>query len=78
MGLREFVANAIHRTVREQSDFVPAMLSEDLRVTVVDEKAIRAKDGFTRVFIEVDADVQRFYGELPLGDSCTSRTIRRW
>ena len=65
MGLREFVANAIDRTVRERGDFVPAMLSEDLRVTVVDEKSLRAKDGFTRVFIEVSPDVQRFYGELP-------------
>jgi len=31
MALREFVANAIDRTVRERGDFVPALLNEDLR-----------------------------------------------
>ena len=65
MALREFVANAIDRTVRERCDFIPALLDEDLRVTVVEDGAVRAKDGYTRIFIEINPDVQRFYGELP-------------
>ena len=65
MALREFVANAIDRTVRERDDFVPALLNEDLRASIVEDGAVRARDGFTRVYVEVSDDVQRFYGELP-------------
>ena len=65
MALREFVANAIDRTVRERGDFVPALLNEDLRASIVEDGAVRAQDGFTRVYVEVNDDVQRFYGELP-------------
>jgi len=65
MALREFVANAIDRTVRERSDFLPSLLNEELRVAVVEESSVRARDGFTRVYVEVNSDVQRFYGELP-------------
>lgn len=65
MALREFVANAIDRTVREKGDFLPALLDEDLRVAIVEDGAVRARDGYTRVFVEVNPDVQRFYGELP-------------
>jgi len=63
MALREFVANAIDRTVREHGDFIPSLTSGDLQVAVVDD--MRARDGFTRIYVEVNADVQRFYGELP-------------
>jgi len=65
MALREFVANAIDRTVRERSDFLPSLLNEELRVAVVEDSSVRARDGFTRVYVEVNPDVQRFYGELP-------------
>jgi len=65
MALREFVANAIDRTVREHGDFLPSLLNEDLRVAVVEDSGVRARDGYTRVFVEVNDDVQRFYGELP-------------
>ena len=65
MALREFVANAIDRTVRERGDFLPAILNEELRVAVVEDSGLRARDGFTRVYVEVNDDVQRFYGELP-------------
>ncbi len=63
MALREFVANAIDRTVRESGDFIQALKSGDLDVSVVSET--RARDGYTRVYVEVNSDVQRFYGELP-------------
>ena len=65
MALREFVANAIDRTIREKGDFLPSLLNDDLKVGIVDESQVRAKDGYTRVFVQVNADVQRFYGELP-------------
>ena len=65
MALREFVANAIDRTVREHGDFLPSLLNEDLRVSVVEDSTVRARDGFTRVYVEINDDVQRFYGELP-------------
>jgi hypothetical protein len=65
MALREFVANAIDRTVREYDDFLPSLLNGDLRVAVVEDNTVRARDGFTRVYVEVNPDVQRFYGELP-------------
>jgi hypothetical protein len=63
MALREFVANAIDRTVRETGGFIPALTSGDLQVAVSDD--MRAKDGYTRVYVEINSDVQRFYGELP-------------
>jgi hypothetical protein len=65
MALREFVANAIDRTVREKGEFLPALVGEDLRVAIVEDGAVRARDSYTRVFVEVNPDVQRFYGELP-------------
>jgi len=65
MALREFVANAIDRTVREHGDFLPSLLNEELRAAVVEDSTVRARDGFTRVYVEVNDDVQRFYGELP-------------
>ena len=65
MALREFVANAIDRTVWEKTDFTSMLLNEELRVTVVEDRSLRARDGFTRVYVEVNPDVQRFYGELP-------------
>ena len=65
MALREFVANAIDRTVREKGDFIPGLLNEELRVAVVEDNAVRAREGFTRVYVEINDDVQRFYGELP-------------
>jgi hypothetical protein len=34
-------------------------------LAVVEDSSVRARDGFTRVFVEINPDVQRFYGELP-------------
>ncbi len=63
MALREFVAHAIDRTVRETGDFISALQGGDLQMTVTDD--MRARDGYTRVYVEINSDVQRFYGELP-------------
>lgn len=66
MALREFVSNAIDRTIREKKEFLRALqIDHDLDVTVVDENQRKARDGYTRVYVELTPEVQKFYGELP-------------
>lgn len=65
MGLREFVSNSIDRTIREEGKFLPAIQQGRLLVEIVSDNQVRAKDGFTRVFIPFNQDVQRFFMELP-------------
>ena len=62
MALREFVSNALDRTIREEGDFLPALQAERLFVGMGKP---RAAAGFTQVFVEANEDVLRFYGELP-------------
>jgi len=62
MALREFVSNALDRTVREEEGFKDALEADRLQVTVVD--AMRAKAGYTRVYVELTPDVEKFYLEL--------------
>lgn len=78
MGLREYVSNAIDETLArvdepENGSLRKAQLDEikraieagELCVKIVDEKDVRAKSGFTRVFVEVNDDVRQWYAELP-------------
>ena len=66
MALREFVSNAIDRTLREENgEFIPAIQDERLSVTVVGDDKVRAKDGYTRVYVEVIDPVLRYVDELP-------------
>ncbi len=66
MALREFVSNAIDRTLREEAGQFEAAIREGrLAVRKVVESEVRAKDGFTRVFIEVNDEVDRYLAELP-------------
>jgi len=65
MGLREFVSNAIDRTIREDGEFQEAIKSGRLCVKLVEDNQVRAKEGYTRVFVPLSPEVQRFYGELP-------------
>lgn len=62
MALREFVSNALDRTVRQEGSFLPALKAGRLSVEMSQPRACA---GFTQVFIEVNEDVLRFYGELP-------------
>jgi len=57
MALREMVSNAIDRTIREGGEI------DDVVIEVVD--SVRAKAGYTRVFVPLTPDVQRFHRELP-------------
>jgi hypothetical protein len=53
MVLREFTANAFDRTFREFN----AYEHDDLEVRVVEDNQVRAKDGLTRVFIEMTPEM---------------------
>jgi hypothetical protein len=71
MSLREFVSNAVDRTLRGRPDddttavIAEARANGDLTVLPVEDKALKAKAGYTRVFVQMNDDVTRYYGELP-------------
>jgi len=65
MALREFISNAIDRTIREGEGFKQALMDNELVVSPVMKAQRRAADGFTRVFIEMNDVVHRYYAELP-------------
>jgi hypothetical protein len=66
MALREFISNAIDRTLRqEQGEFIPALLDDRLSVTAVEDERIKAKDGYTRVYVELNDAVKQYVDELP-------------
>lgn len=54
MALREFVANAIDRTLREGKPI------SDVKIETVNENQVRAKSGTTRVFIPITPEVDQF------------------
>ncbi len=58
MALREFVSNAIDRSIREKGDW------SGVSVEVVSESQVRAKAGFTRVFVPLTPEVLDFYNKL--------------
>lgn len=58
LACREFVSNAIDGQIEMTGDF------DGVKVEIVDESKVRAKDGFTRVFIPLTEGIQKFYNEL--------------
>ena len=58
LALREFVSNAIDRSIREIGDW------SGVRIEIVDESKVRAKSGYTRVFVPMNNDVLKFYNDL--------------
>lgn len=58
MGLREFVSNAIDRSIREKGDW------SSVSIEVISEAQVRAKAGFTRVFVPLTPEVFDFYNNL--------------
>ena len=58
MALREFVSNAIDRSIREMGDW------SGVSVEVVTENQVRAKAGYTRVFVPLTPEVLDFYNKL--------------
>lgn len=57
MGLREFVSNAL-----DASNELDAM--SDLSIELVDDNQVRARSGFTRVFVLATPEVSKFYSSL--------------
>jgi hypothetical protein len=64
MALREYVSNAIDRTIRGEGGFEAALKDARLSVEVVGDNQVRAKDSFTRVFLPFTMEVQKFFSEL--------------
>jgi hypothetical protein len=66
MALREFVSNAIDRTLREEAGQFEAAIREGrLAVRKVPDTEVRAKSGYTRVFVTTNAEIDRYLEELP-------------
>jgi len=66
MALREFISNAIDRTLREEAGQFEAAIREGrLAVRKVAESDVRAKDGYTRVYVEANEEVDKYLAELP-------------
>ncbi len=66
MAIREFVSNAIDRTVREESGQFEAAIREGrLAVRKVPDTEVRAKSGYTRVFVTTNTEVDCYLDELP-------------
>jgi len=58
MALREFVSNAIDRSIREKGDW------SGVTVEIVTESQVRAKAGYTRVFVPLTPEVLQFHNDL--------------
>lgn len=58
LALREFVSNAIDRSIREKGDW------SGVKIEVVDEAQVRARRDHTRVFVPLSAEVLAFYNDL--------------
>ena len=64
MGLREFVSNAIDRTIREEGSIEEARNAGRLSIKIVDDKDRRAKSGFTRIYVALNDEVREYFGQL--------------
>jgi len=60
MAIREFIANAIDRTVKQGDNLRDAHTDRDLAVEIVPDSLQRAQDGYTRVFIEADETCEKY------------------
>ena len=54
LALREFISNAIDRSIREKGDW------SGVKIEIVDESQVRAKRDHTRVFVPMNAEVLQF------------------
>ncbi len=66
MSIREFVSNAIDRTLREESGQFEAAIREGrLAVRKVPDTEVRAKTGYTRVYVTSSILIDQYLAELP-------------
>ena len=65
MGLREFISNAIDRHAKVEGEgYEPALEDGRLAVELVNERQIRAKSGYTRVYVQVNDEVRAYFANL--------------
>lgn len=66
LALREFVSNAIDHAIKhnEATEADVKCAWEGVSVEVVDEKRVRAKKGFTRIFVPLTPEVLEFHDKL--------------
>ena len=64
MAIREFVSNAIDRTIKEEGDVQEARNAGRLSVKLVESNDRRAKAGFTRIYVEVNDDIREYFAQL--------------
>lgn len=57
MGLREFISNALDRAQRENDP-------TNVMIRVVEDNQVRAKSGYTRVFIPFTQEVENYYNQI--------------
>lgn len=60
MSLREFIANAIDRVIRDGGS-----LDEDMRVELIPDSLKKARSGYTRVFVEANEACKDYLDDLP-------------
>lgn len=65
MAVREFIANAIDHTIKQGDTVLDAHTDRDLAIEIVDDKQVKAQSGYTRVFIEVNDQIQAYVDDLP-------------
>ena len=65
MAIRELIANAIDRTIKQGDNVRDAYADRDLAVEIVDENQLRAQDNYTRIFIEECPEATLYVDELP-------------
>jgi len=58
LALREFVSNAIDRSIRETGDW------SGVKIEIVEEAQVRAKRDHTRVFVLLTPEILAFYNDL--------------
>lgn len=64
MAVREFVSNAIDRTLREEGSVQVARTDGRLTVKIVDDSDRRGKSGYTRIYIAVNDEIREYFGQL--------------
>ena len=64
MALREFISNAIDRTLREEGELDDAKNAGRLSIKIVDDSERRAKVDYTRVYVAVNDNVREYFGQL--------------
>ena len=70
LALREFVSNAIDRSIREWGDW------SGVKIEIVEESQVRAKRNHTRVFVPMNAEVLEFYNNLGGGSFISANRNR--